>query len=49
MSVVWGIVLQNSKVAAVQFFGENPKREEIDDSSSLRRATEVAYEFGARR
>jgi hypothetical protein len=40
------IVLQNSKFAAVQIFGENLKREEIDDSYGLRRVTEVAYEFG---
>ena len=45
----WPIVLQNSKVAAVQISGENMKRKEIDDSRSLRRATEVACEFGVRR
>ena len=45
----WGIVLQKSRVAAVQIFGENLKRKEVDDSHSLSRATEVAYEFGARR
>jgi hypothetical protein len=43
------ILLQKSKVAAAQIFGENPKRKEVDDSHSLGRATEVAYEFGARR
>jgi hypothetical protein len=43
------IVLQNSKVAAVKLFGENLKRKEVDDSHSFSRATEVAYEFGARR
>jgi hypothetical protein len=43
------IVLQKSKVAAVQIFGENLKRKEVDDSHSLSRATEVAHEFGARR
>jgi hypothetical protein len=43
------IVLQNSKVAAVQIFGENLKRKEVDDSHSFSRATEVAHEFGARR
>lgn len=43
------IVLQKSKVAAVQIFGENLKRKEVDDSYSLSRATEVAHEFGARR
>jgi hypothetical protein len=45
----WQIVLQNSKVAAVQIFGENLKRKEVDDSHSFSRATEVAHEFGARR
>ena len=49
MPVVRRIVLQKSKVAAVQIFGENPKRQEVDDSYSLSRATEVAREFGARR
>jgi hypothetical protein len=44
-----GIVLQNSKVAAVQIFGENLKRKEVDDSHSFSGATEVAHEFGARR
>ena len=48
-SVVRTIVLQKSKVAAVQIFGENLKRKEVDDSHSLSRATEVAHEFGARR
>ena len=43
------IVLQKSKVAAALVFGENLKREDIDDSRSLSRATEVAYEFSARR
>jgi hypothetical protein len=42
-------VLQNSKVAAVQIFGENLKRKEVDDSHSFSRATEVAHEFDARR
>jgi hypothetical protein len=45
----WQIVLQKSKLAPVQIFGENLKRKEVDDSHSLSRATEVAYEFGARR
>ena len=49
MSAVGGIVLQKSRVAAVQIFGENLKRKEVDDSHSLSRATEVAYELGARR
>jgi hypothetical protein len=42
-------VLQKSKVAAVQIFGENLKRKEVDDSHSLSRAAEVADEFVARR
>jgi hypothetical protein len=46
---LWPIVLQNSKVAAVQIFGENLERKEIDDSHSFSRATEVAHEFGGRR
>ena len=41
-------MLQNSKVAAVESFGENLKHEKIDDSYSLRGATELTYEFGAR-
>jgi hypothetical protein len=49
MSAFGWIVLQNSKFAAVRIFGENSKRAEIDDSHILRGATEVAYEFGARR
>jgi hypothetical protein len=49
MSAIGWIVLQNSKVAAVQIFGENLKRKEVDDSHSFSRATEVAHEFGARR
>ena len=49
MSAFEGIVLQKSKLAAVQIFGENLKRKEVDDSHSLSRATEVAHEFGARR
>jgi hypothetical protein len=44
-----GIVLQNSKVAAVKIFGENLKRKDVDDSHSFSRATDVAHEFGARR
>ena len=42
-------MLQNSKVAPVQIFGEHQKRKEVDDSHSLIRATEVAHEFGVRR
>jgi hypothetical protein len=49
MSEFGGIVLQKSKVAAVQISGENLKREEVDDSCSLSRVTDVAYEFNARR
>jgi hypothetical protein len=49
MSGLQGIVLQKSKVAAVQIIGENLKRKEVNDSHSLSRATEVAHEFGARR
>ena len=48
-SVLSPIVLQKSKVAPVQIFGENHKRKEVDDSHSLSRATEVAHEFGVRR
>jgi predicted nucleotidyltransferase len=43
------ILLQKSKVASVQIFGEISKREAIDDSDSLSRVTEVAYEFSVRR
>jgi hypothetical protein len=43
------IVLQKSKVAAVQISGENLIREEVDDLCSLSRVTEVAYEFSVRR
>jgi len=46
---LWQIVLQKSKTAAVQIFGENLKRKEVNDSHSLSRATEVAHQFGARR
>src|ERR1700688_3992018 len=49
MSAVEGIVLQKSKVAPVQIFGETLRREAIDDSDNLSRATEVAYEFCLRR
>jgi hypothetical protein len=38
MSAVWGILLQKSKVAAVQIFGENLKRKEVNDPHSLGRA-----------
>jgi len=43
------IVLQKSKVAGLGIFRENTKREAIADSYNLNRATEVAYEFNARR
>src|SRR5690242_1743735 len=49
MSASPAIVLQNSKLAVVQIFGENQKRKEVDDSHSVSRVTEVAHEFGARR
>src|ERR1700686_3855048 len=49
MSAHRGIVLQKSKVAPVQIFGETLRREAIDDSDKLSRATEVAYEFCLRR
>ena len=42
------ILLQKSKVAPVRIFGETLKREAIDDSDNLSRATEVAYEFSVR-
>ena len=45
MSAFGGIVLQKSKVASVPIFGETLKREPVDDSDNLSRATEVAYEF----
>lgn len=43
------MVLQKSKVAEVQSFGENLKRKEVNDSLGLSRATEVAHEYGAGR
>src|SRR6202166_2832894 len=49
MSAFGRKVLQKSKVAPVQIFGETSKREAIDDSDNLSRATEVAYEFCVRR
>ena len=42
-------VLQKSKVASVRIFGKTLKREAIDDSDNLSRATDVAYEFCVRR
>ena len=41
------IVLQKSKVAALQIFRENEKRETIADSHTLNRVTEVVSEFNA--
>jgi hypothetical protein len=43
------IVLQNSKIAGLQIFMKNLKREAIADSFNLNRATEVADEFNAGR
>ena len=43
------IVLQKSKVAGLQIFRENTKREAIADSYNLIRVSEVAYEFNTRR
>jgi hypothetical protein len=43
------ILLQKSKVASVRIFGETLKREPVDDSDNLSRATEVACEFCMRR
>jgi hypothetical protein len=45
----WQILLQKSKVASVGILGETLKREGIDDSYNLSRATEVAYEFSVKR
>ncbi len=42
-------MLQKSEVASGRIFGEILKREAIDDSDNLSRATEVAYEFSVRR
>jgi hypothetical protein len=42
-------LLQKSKVASVRIFGETLKREPVDDSDYLSRATEVAHEFCVRR
>jgi hypothetical protein len=43
------IVLQKSKVASVRIFGATLKREPVDDSDNLSRATEVTHEFCVRR
>jgi hypothetical protein len=45
----WPILLQKSKVASVEIFSETLKREPVDDSDNLSRASEVAYEFCMRR
>ncbi|MBR1280362.1 hypothetical protein [Bradyrhizobium sp. AUGA SZCCT0283] len=42
------ILLQKSKVASVQIFGETLKHEAIDNSDNLSRVTEIAYEFSVR-
>ena len=42
-------MLQKSKVASVQIFGETLKRELIDDLYGLSRVAEIAYEFSVRR
>jgi hypothetical protein len=42
-------LLKNSKIASVPIFGETLKREAIDDSDNLGRATEVAYQFSVKR
>ena len=49
MSALPRILLQKAKVAEVRIFGENLKREGIDNSYSTSRATEVAYEFSVTR
>jgi hypothetical protein len=43
------ILLQKSKVVSARIFGETKKREVIDDSDNLSRATEVTCEFCVRR
>jgi len=45
MSVVRGIVLQNSKNGLTRFFSEKSNRATIADRCVLKRATEVAGEF----
>jgi hypothetical protein len=42
-------VLQNSKIAGLQIFRENMKREAIADSYARNRVGEVACEFNAKR
>jgi hypothetical protein len=41
-------MLQKSKVASDEIFGQIPKREAIADSCVLSRLTELAYDFNAR-
>jgi hypothetical protein len=48
-STVEVILLQKSKVASVRICGETLKREAIDDSYNLSRATEFNCEFSVRR
>jgi hypothetical protein len=43
------ILLQKSKVAPACIFGETSKCESVDDSYSLSRVAEIAYEFCVRR
>jgi hypothetical protein len=49
MSALEMILLQKSKVATAEIFGENVEREEIADSHGPSRATAVACEFSVRR
>jgi hypothetical protein len=44
----WQILLQKSKVASDEIFGQIPKREAIADSYLLSRVTELAYNFNVR-
>ena len=45
----WQILLQKSKVASVQIFGEFLERNATDDSHNPSRAAEIACEFSVRR
>ncbi len=49
MSALHPIVLQKSKIAGLQIFTKNLKRETIANSYNLNRATEVADEFNVGR
>jgi hypothetical protein len=49
MSASIPILLQKSKVAPACIFGETSKCESVDDSYSLSRVAEIAYEFCVRR